>query len=206
MCSLGGRPGMDGLIDHPARDASVVCVKWGHRMGLGDHVRNGERNPARPRRDAAHFAWSDGPAFLRRRFGPPRSSNDNQRYVLDEGPANELDCLRRVLAPELLRAAESRARELGIGADQVLILWGVIDEEAYLQRLAFHTGVATESFSDVGRGDSWLHDRQILQAAEFGLIQLRRGGGSVWTLAPRRLAARMLCRLVATYPDLTERL
>ena len=71
-------------------------------MALWDHVRNGETNPAWPRRDAAHFAWSDGPAFLRGSFGPPRSSNDNQRYVLDEGPADELDCLRRVLAPELL--------------------------------------------------------------------------------------------------------
>ncbi|HXO72110.1 MAG TPA: glycosyltransferase family 2 protein, partial [Bradyrhizobium sp.] len=173
-------------------------------MGLGDHVRNGERNPARPRRDAAHFAWSDGPAFLRRRFGPPRSSNDNQRYVLDEGPANELDCLRRVLAPELLRAAESRARELGIGADRVLILWGVIDEEAYLQRLAFHTGIATEDFSEIGHGDSLLRDREILQAAELCLIRLWRNGRLILTLAPRHLAARTLCRLVASYPHLTK--
>src|ERR1700750_2236219 len=109
-------------------------------MALGDHVRNGERNPAWPRRDAAYFAWSDRPAFLRASFGPPRSSNDNARCVLNEGPADELDCLRRVLAPELLRAAEARARELGIGADQVLILWGVIDEEAYLRRRGFPTG------------------------------------------------------------------
>jgi hypothetical protein len=161
-------------------------------------------NPAWSRRDAADFAWSDGPAFLRGSFGPPQSSNDNQPHIVDEGPADELDCLRRVLAPELLRAAEARARELGIGADQVLILWGVIDEEAYLQRLAFHTGIAMENFSEIGRGDSLLRDRQILQAAELGLIRLRRDGRL--TLAPRHLAARMLCRLVAQYPDLTERL
>jgi cellulose synthase/poly-beta-1,6-N-acetylglucosamine synthase-like glycosyltransferase len=173
-------------------------------MALWDHVRDGERNPAEPRRDAAHFAWSDGPAFLRSSLGPPRSSNDNQRYVLEEGPADELDCLRRVLAPELLRAAEARARELGIGADRVLILWGVIDEEAYLQRLAFHTGIAIENFSEIGRGDSLPRDRQILQAAELGLIEGRRNGRLMWTLAPRHLAARTLCRLVAKYPDLTE--
>jgi cellulose synthase/poly-beta-1,6-N-acetylglucosamine synthase-like glycosyltransferase len=175
-------------------------------MALWDHLRNGESNPARRRRDAAHFAWSDGPAFLRGSFGPPRSSNDNQRRVLDEGPANELDCLRRVLAPELLRAAKARATELGIGADQVLILWGVIDEEAYLQRLAFHTGIAIENFSEIGHGDSLLRDREILQAAELCLIRLWRDGRLIWTLAPRRLAARMLCRLVAKYPDLTQRL
>src|ERR1700712_2670503 len=126
-------------------------------MALWDHVRN-------------EFAHGDRPAFLRGGFGPPRSVNDNQRCVLDEGPADELDCLRRVLAPELLRAAEARARELGVGADRVLIHWGGIDEEAYLQRLAFHTGVAIENFSAVGRRDSSLRDRQILQAAEFGLI------------------------------------
>jgi cellulose synthase/poly-beta-1,6-N-acetylglucosamine synthase-like glycosyltransferase len=114
--------------------------------------------------------------------------------------------LRRVLAPELLRAAEVRARELGIGADQVLILWGVIDEEVYLRRLAFHTGIAIDNFSENGCGDSLLRDRQILQAAEFGLIPPRQSSRPIWTLAPRHLAARRLCRLVARYPDLTERL
>jgi glycosyltransferase XagB len=175
-------------------------------MALGDHVRNGKTHPAGPRRDAARFAWSDGPAFLRGSIGPPRSSNDNQRCVVDEGPAEELDCLRRVLAPELLRAAEARARELGTGADQVLIQQGVIDEEAYLRRLAFHTGIPTENFSEIVRGDSPLRDHQIPQAAEFGLMLLQREGRQIWALAPRRLAARTLCRLVAKYPDLTERL
>jgi glycosyltransferase XagB len=167
-------------------------------MALGDHVRNGGPNPAGRRRAAAHFAW-------RGSLGPQPSSNDNQRCVVDEGPADELDCLRRVLAPELLRAAEARARELGIGADQVLIQQGVIDEEAYLRRLAFHTGIATEDFSEINRADSPRRDRQILQAAELGVIPMRRDGRPIWTLAPRHLAARMLCRLVAEYPDLTER-
>jgi cellulose synthase/poly-beta-1,6-N-acetylglucosamine synthase-like glycosyltransferase len=159
-------------------------------MALWDHVRN-------------EFTRIDRPAFLRGAFGPPRSINDNLRWVFDSGPADELDCLRRVLAPELLRAAEARARELGIGADRVLILSGVIDEEAYLQRLAFHTGIAIEDFSEISRG-SLLRDRQILQAAEFGLIRLRRNGRLI--LAPRHLAARTLCRLVARYPELTEQL
>jgi cellulose synthase/poly-beta-1,6-N-acetylglucosamine synthase-like glycosyltransferase len=162
-------------------------------MALWDHVRN-------------EFVRGDRPALLRGGFGPPRSVNDNQRYVLDEGPADELDCLRRVLAPELLRAAEARARELGIGADRVLILWGVIDEEAYLRRLAFHTGIAIENFSEIGRSQSLLRDRHILQAAGLGLIRLRRDGRPTWTLAPRHLAARTLCRLIAEYPDLTEQL
>jgi cellulose synthase/poly-beta-1,6-N-acetylglucosamine synthase-like glycosyltransferase len=161
-------------------------------------------NRAWSRGDAARFTWSDGPTFLRGIVGPPRSSNDNQRGVFDEGPADELDCLRRVLAPELLRAAETRARELGIGADQVLILGGIIDEEAYLQRLAFHTGIAIEDFSKLGRGDSPLRTREILKAAELGLIRFWRVGRPTWTVAPRHLAARTLCRLVVSYPELTK--
>jgi glycosyltransferase XagB len=161
-------------------------------MALWDHVRNG-------------FARVDRPAFLRGSFGLSRSSNDNQRHVVDEGPADELDCLRRVLPPELLRAAEARARELGIGADRVLIQWGVIDEEAYLQRLAFHTGIASENFAGIDRRDSPLLDHQIAHAATFGLIPLRQNGRLIWTLAPRRLTARTLCRLAADRPDLTER-
>jgi cellulose synthase/poly-beta-1,6-N-acetylglucosamine synthase-like glycosyltransferase len=175
-------------------------------MALWDDVRNGGPNPAGLRGGAADFARDGRPAFLRASARPPRSSNDNQRCVVDEGPADELDCLRRVLAPELLRAAEVRARELGTGADQVLIQHGVIDEEAYLRRLAFHTGIATENFSEIDRGDSPLRDHQILQAAELGLMRLRREERLIWTLAPRHLAARTLCRLVAKYPDLTERL
>ena len=155
-------------------------------MALWDHVRNDEL--ARGRGQASVSARS---------FGPPRSSNDNLRHVVDEGPADELDCLRRVLSPELLKAAEARARELGIGADQVLILWGVIDEEAYLRRLAFHTGIAIENFSEIDRRDIPLRDDQIRHAAELGLIPLRQDGRLIWTLAPRRLAARTLCRLVA---------
>jgi cellulose synthase/poly-beta-1,6-N-acetylglucosamine synthase-like glycosyltransferase len=143
---------------------------------------------------------------LRENFGPPRSGNDNQPHIVDEGPADELDCLRRLLAPELLRAAAARARELGIGADQVLILWGVIGEAAYLQRLAFYTGIAIENFSKINRADVPLCDRQLLQAAGLGLIALGREERPIWTVAPRRLAARMLCRFVAEHPDLIERL
>jgi cellulose synthase/poly-beta-1,6-N-acetylglucosamine synthase-like glycosyltransferase len=175
-------------------------------MALWDHVRNGETKFAWSRGSAAKFSRVDGPVFLRGGFGPPRSSNDNQRCVVDEGPADELDCLRQVLAPEVLRAAEARARELGIGADQVLIQQGVIEEDAYLRRLAFHTGFATEDFAGIDRRDSPLLDHQIADAAPLGLIPLWQDGRLVWVMAPRRLAARTLCRLAAQRPDLTERI
>ncbi len=44
--------------------------------------------------------------------------------------AHELDCLRGVLNLDILDAAERRSREVGIGADQVLIRWGEIEEDA----------------------------------------------------------------------------
>jgi len=175
-------------------------------MALGNHVRNGKTNPAWPRRNTAHFGWSDGPAFLRRSLGPPRSSNDNQRHVVDEGPADELDCLRRVLAPEVLRAAERRARQLGIGADQVLIRQGVIDEDAWLRRLSSWTGLGIETFAGTGRDDLPLSDARIATAAGLGLLPVRRDGRVDLTLAPRRLAARNLCRLVRRSPELIETL
>jgi hypothetical protein len=153
-----------------------------------------------PRPFGVPSLWHDRPAFLAQ-WNPPRPDNDDYPPIRDSGPASELDCLRGVLAPGLLWAAEQRSRELDIGADQVLIRWGVIDEEAYLRRLALHLDIATETFVEVDRTDSPLLDRQIPCAAEFGLIPLRRDGRLIWTLAPRRLAARTLCHLVRRFPN-----
>ena len=117
----------------------------------------------------------------------------------------EFDCLRQVLAPGLLRAAQQRARELEIGADQVLIRWGVIDEASYLQRLASHLALETESFAAIDRADTPLRDDQIRFAAASGLVPLRQNGELKWALAPRRLAARNLCRLVQAHPSVRPR-
>ena len=90
-------------------------------MALSDHVRNRTKDFG-PQRRARGFAQADRPPF--------RFSNDNHPCLDEDGPAEELDCLRGVLPSQVLRAAELRARELGIGADQVLIRQGVIDEDA----------------------------------------------------------------------------
>ncbi len=174
-------------------------------MALRDHVRNSRTSAARSE-DAVRAAWPGRPAFLRNSFGWPRSGNDNRRGVADDGPADELNCLRRVLPPQLLRDAEARARELGTGADQILIQRGVIDEQAYLRRLAFHTGVAIETFAGIDRSDSPLRDDQIALAAQHGLLPLRQDGRLIWTLSPRGLAARTLCRLADQHPHVAERL
>jgi cellulose synthase/poly-beta-1,6-N-acetylglucosamine synthase-like glycosyltransferase len=175
-------------------------------MAPWDHVRNGETKPAWSRRAAEQTQWRGRPAFLRRAPIFPGFSNDNARLVGDDGAALELDCLRHVLAPDLLRSADARSRELGIGADQVLIQWGAIDEAQYLRHLAFHTGVSIETFEDVSRADVPLRDRDLAFAATHSLIPIRRDDESILIIAPRNLAARQLSLLVARYQSLIGRL
>ena len=123
----------------------------------------------------------------------------------EPGPASELDCLRQVLAPALLNAAAARGREVGVGADQALIRSGVIDEDAYLQTLSFHTGLPIETFAEISRADCPLPDRHLPRAAEHGLLPLRRQGRLIWAVAPRGFTARRLCRLAAAYPSICDR-
>jgi cellulose synthase/poly-beta-1,6-N-acetylglucosamine synthase-like glycosyltransferase len=169
-----------------------------------DRVEDGGRAPA-PRCAVAEnlpFPSSALPAGV---VPPPQSSNDNWLCDPEPGPAGELDCLRQVLAPSLLSAAEARGLELAIGADQVLIRSGVIDEDAYLQALSLHTGLAIEIFAETSRDDCPLPDHHLLRAAEHGLLPLRRHGQLIWVVAPRGFATRRLCRLAAAYPSLRDR-
>jgi cellulose synthase/poly-beta-1,6-N-acetylglucosamine synthase-like glycosyltransferase len=175
-------------------------------MALWDHVRKSETKPPWPRRAPERTKWRSRPAFLRRAPIFSGFSNDNAHFVEDHSPALELDCLGHVLAPELLRFADARSRELGIGADQVLIQSGLIDEAQYLRHLAFHTGVSIETFEDVSRSDVPLRDFDLTFAATHGLIPVRRDDESILIIAPRHFAARQLNLLVARYRNLIGRL
>jgi hypothetical protein len=144
------------------------------------------------------------PSFLAARPDTIRPGNDNLRQLYDRGPAHELDCLRHVLAPDLLARAERRAGQLGIGADQVLIRWGMIDDAAYLRHLSQHIGIAIDALRDVDRGDLRLRDEEIPGAAASGMVQFRRNGRLMLAIAPRNLSARSLCRAVAADPSLAR--
>jgi cellulose synthase/poly-beta-1,6-N-acetylglucosamine synthase-like glycosyltransferase len=170
------------LLDHVGYRAVDTAFRVATRVGR-----------ARP------YSWPPVPASV---FDILASSNDNQSSEREIGRADELDCLRRVLAPSLLRAAERRGNELGIGGDQVLIRTGIIGEEAYLDRLALHLDLTNETFSTVDRDTSPLLDRQIPDAARFGLIPIRQDGRLIWTLTPRGLASRTLCQLIGRYRHL----
>ena len=150
------------------------------------------------------------PRFLTEMYGlAPVNDNDvNDNNVNDScepgGPpprtrqraserALELDCLRGVLAPALLAAAERRSRQAGIGADQVLIRWGMIDEAAYLARLSSYLGIPYAPHLAIARDDSPLSDSQLPYAAQHGLIHFRSNGRLLLAVAPRGFAARRLC-------------
>ena len=124
----------------------------------------------------------------------------------EPGPTAEFDCLRGILAPALLKSAEARSVEVGVGADQVLIRWGVIDEDAYLQRFAHHTGLALETFDDVARDDCLLTDDQLQFGARYGLLPIRQDGELVLVFAPRGYAARRAAQRVARCPTLAWRM
>lgn len=183
-------------------------------MAVGDHVQGpagapvfakrgvrGDRVPPRPL-----------PHFLAEMYGlpssdvdpPASSSNDTQPY--DEGPASELDCLRQVLAAPLLIAAEARSRDVGIGADRVLIQWGVIDEAAYLRRLSFQLGVSFGPRFNTSHADFFLPDTQLRFSAQQGLLPFWRNGRLMLAVAPRGFAARQLCRRFNEGGDFADRI
>ncbi|CAN5192739.1 hypothetical protein BH11PSE4_BH11PSE4_09120 [soil metagenome] len=124
----------------------------------------------------------------------------------DQGPADELNCLRGVLTASILRAAEAHSRDVRVGADQVLIHWGIINADTYLHHLADYLGAPTERFSGTDRDDCPLSDGQLPYAAASGLCPLRQHGELAWTIAPRCFAARQLSRLAETSPELIARI
>jgi len=174
-------------------------------MAVGGRGGHSDALGRRRSEDRGSSSWSARPGFLAF-WRTPHACADGARHRVHDA-ATELDCLRGVLAPALLRAAECRARELDVGAERVLIQWGMIDEEAYLRRLAFHLDLPLADLSTAERADCPSSDRQVAAAAETGLIPLRQDGELVWVLAPTiRHTARTLCRVLDRLPDLRGRL
>lgn len=132
---------------------------------------------------------------------PERDGSDRRAE-----PASELDCLRGILPVPLLHAAERRSRELNLGADQVLIQWGVISEEKYVAHLARHLSIDFDDLSTVGRAHCPLADADLPEIAEFGILPVQEGDTLNWIVTPRAFTARRLTRFSATYPSLIARI
>lgn len=137
----------------------------------------------------------------------PLGNNDFRQHA--PGPADavpELDCLRDYFAPDLLQAAAERGRLIGVGADRVLIQWGVLDEASYLLHLAAHTGVRLDAPSDTFRSDIPLPSEHLPRVIQHGLLPLRRDGEYLLGIAPRILTARWLSGFAVKSPDVIKRL
>jgi len=140
-------------------------------------------------------------------YGMPDDNGDHGRSAPDAADAApELDCLRDYFAPDLLQAATERSRLIGIGADRVLIQWGVLDEASYLLHLAAHTGVRIDTPSDTFRSDIPLPSEHFPRVVQHGLLPLRRDGEYLLGIAPRILTARWLSRFAFKSPDVVKRL
>ncbi len=107
----------------------------------------------------------------------------------------ELECVRHILPVHVIAQAERRARQLGIGAERVLIAQGAISEDAYVAVLARHIGIPFERLDERPRGACPLDDESLLRAVSAGLLPLRDGMQSVTVVAPQNQAARRLCQL-----------
>ena len=146
------------------------------------------------------------PAFPQHGAGTAHVPDDDHGRLVENGPADELDCLRGVLSPGLLQAAAARSRAIGLGADQILINQGVIDESAYLQNLSADLGIALDPLPDVARQDLLMDDSQISTAARSGMLHVRSHGEMLLVIAPRCHGARALTRAVRSAPALASKM
>lgn len=121
-------------------------------------------------------------------------------------PFPEIDCLRHRLPPGVIAAAEQRAASLKVGADEVLVAEGTISREAYCRALAIHLGLRFVNLDGVPRAACPAGSDLLLQAPNGGLLPLVSGGGMVWAVAPRGLAARHLALQLRKHSDLRRKL
>ena len=104
----------------------------------------------------------------------------------------EIDCVRHLLPPSVAAIAELRAAEVGVGADRVLITWGVISEETYVAALAASLGMAFEPLFNTPREHCPLPDEQLIEAANTGMLPLSDRNGVKIVVAPRLVDSRRL--------------
>jgi len=175
-------------------------------MSVVGRIHRSDRD-SRPQRAAGLIASARQLTAMLAGFIRARSShNDNHAEQPAPEPAVELNCLRHVLAPALLSSAERRSRVIGVGADQVLIQWGVISEEAYLDYLAAHLSLPFEDFARISRHDFSLPQSALKFVAQHGYLPIHENGELVFIVAPRSDTARRLTRDLERFPSLRARL
>jgi hypothetical protein len=127
-----------------------------------------------------------------------RSSPARVRRLYARPCTAHAEGLKPPLSPNSIARADGCCR--GVGADRVLIASGAIDEETYVRALAEHLGVQFEPLDGMPRALCPLSDRDVVEKGPGGMLSLVDGGGAWTVVAPRRLAARHLSRMLRKYP------
>jgi len=126
----------------------------------------------------------------------PRAEKFDNAAARDELAFPELDCVRALLSPAAIEAAQARAAALGTGADRVLIASGALDEETYLRALGEQLGVVFEPLDGIPRARCPLGDERLIESAAHGMVPLLIDGQLCLTVAPRAAAARCIGGLI----------
>src|SRR5450756_1767162 len=121
------------------------------------------------------------------------------------GGCPEIDCVRSLLAADVIDDAEHRAAALGVGADRVLIAAGRLSEETYLRALGDALGVEFEPLDGIPRGQCPLNDERLIESAAAGMLPLAVDDDLYLVVAPRGAAARRILRLIEENPARARR-
>jgi hypothetical protein len=107
---------------------------------------------------------------------------------------------------ETANAAERRAAEIGVGADRVLITWGVISEETFVSALAASLGMEFEPLFNTSREHCPLADDQFIEAANTGMLPLADQYGVRFVVAPRLVDSRRMVELAMSGHEMATRI
>ena len=124
------------------------------------------------------------------------------------GGCPEIDCVRSLLAADVIEAAECRAAALGVGADRVLIAAGRLSEETYLRALGDALGVEFEPLDGIPRGQCPLNDERLIEenparARRFRFTSAERLNRFVLRYGDKVIAARAAGELKQKWPMLS---
>jgi glycosyltransferase XagB len=121
------------------------------------------------------------------------------------GGCPEIDCVRSLIAADVIEAAERRAAALDVGADRVLIAAGELSEEAYLRAFGDALGVPFEPLGGTPRTSCPLNDDRLIESAAAGMLPLAIDNDLYLVVAPRGGAARQILRLIEENPARARR-
>ncbi|MGD9924894.1 MAG: glycosyltransferase [Pseudorhodoplanes sp.] len=121
-------------------------------------------------------------------------------------PCPEIDCVRHLVPPARIAAAELRASETRTGADRVLVTEGILSDRDYVRALARHYGIAITTLRHTSRAACPVEDDDLLSGVASGIIPIREGHELVWVVAPWHLSARFLIGALSRHPEMRSRL